>query len=45
MKSLFDSTGGVEMYDSTIHVHKVNLDKVSTTIMNQKMDLTKVKVY
>ena len=29
MKSLFDSTGGVEMYDSTIHVHKVNLDKVS----------------
>ena len=29
MKSLFDCTGGVEMYDSTIHVHEVNLNKVS----------------
>ena len=29
MKSLFDSTGGMEMYNSTIHVHEVNHDKVS----------------
>ena len=29
MKSLFDCTGGVEIHDSTIHVHEVNLNKVS----------------